>query len=102
MSTELKSHAQGVSLTRFWGGDNRGSCVQLTQKKQQLPATADKFFDSVQLTRAQAAAMAADLLDFAQGREQETFEEKELQGLTNGKTGVIINYKLTKRGRYET
>jgi hypothetical protein len=31
-----------------------------------------------QLTRAQAAAMAADLLDFAQGREQETFEEKEL------------------------
>ena len=102
MSTELKSHAQGVSLTRFWGGDNRGSCVQLTQKKQQLPATADKFFDSVQLTRAQAAAMAADLLDFAQGREQETFEEKELQGLTNGKTGVNIYYKLTKRGRYET
>ena len=68
MSTELKSHAQGVSLTRFWGGDKRGSCVQLTQKKQQLPATADKFFDSVQLTRAQAAAIAADLLDFAQGR----------------------------------
>ena len=102
MATELKSHAQGVSLTRFWGGDNRGSCVQLTQKKQELPATADKFFDSVQLTRAQAAAMAADLLDFAQGREQETFEEKELQGLTNGKTGVNIYYKLTKRGRYET
>ena len=71
MATELKSHAQGVSLTRFWGGENRGSCVQLTQKKQQLPATADKFFDSVQLTRAQAAAMAADLLDFAQGREEE-------------------------------
>ena len=78
MSTELKSHAQGVSLTRFWGGDNRGSCVQLTQKKTELPAVSDKFFDSVQLTRAQAAAMAADLLDFAQGREQETFEEKEL------------------------
>ena len=78
MATELKSHAQGVSLTRFWGGDNRGSCVQLTQKKTELPAVADKFFDSLQLTRAQAAAMAADLLDFAQCREQETFEEKEL------------------------
>ena len=50
----------------------------MTQKKQQLPATADKFFDSVQLTRAQAAAIAADLLDFAQGREVESFEEKEL------------------------
>jgi hypothetical protein len=40
-------------------------------KKRELPATADKFFDSVQLTRAQAAALAADLLDFAQGREVE-------------------------------
>jgi hypothetical protein len=77
MATDLKSHAQGVSLTRFWGGDNRGSCVQLTQKKQQLPATSDKFFDSLQLTRAQAAALAADLMDFAQGREQELLEEME-------------------------
>jgi hypothetical protein len=71
MSTNLRSHAQGVDLTRLWGGDDRGSCVQLTMKKRELPATADKFFDSVQLTRAQAAALAADLLDFAQGREVE-------------------------------
>ena len=71
MSTNLRSHAQGVDLTRFWGGDDRGSCVQLTMKKRELPATADKFFDSVQLSRAQAAALAADLLDFAQGREVE-------------------------------
>ena len=71
MSTNLRSHAQGVDLTRFWGGDDRGSCVQLTMKKRELPATADKFFDSVQLTRAQAAALAADLMDFAQGREVE-------------------------------
>lgn len=71
MSTNLRSHAQGVDLTRFWGGDDRGSCVQLTMKKRELPATADKFFDSVQLTRAQAAALAADLMDFAQGREEE-------------------------------
>ena len=73
MATELKSHAQGVSLTRFFGGDDRGTCVQLTQKKRELPAPADKFFDSMQLTRAQAAALAADLLDFAQGRETEDF-----------------------------
>ena len=87
MSTELKSHAQGVSLTRFWGGDNRGSCVQLTQKKTELPAVSDKFFDSVQLTRAQAAAMAADLLDFAQGREEEDLGN---QGLTSEKNDAII------------
>ena len=74
MSTELKSHAQGVSLTRFAGGKQRGSCVQVTQKRFDLTENrgpADKFFDSLQLTRAQAAALAADLMDFAQGREQE-------------------------------
>tara|TARA_A100001011_G_scaffold171371_1_gene180231 strand:+ start:381 stop:503 length:123 start_codon:yes stop_codon:yes gene_type:complete len=32
---------------------------------------ADEFFTSLQLTRAQAAALARDLQDFAQGREQE-------------------------------
>jgi hypothetical protein len=73
MATDLKSHAQGVSLTRFAGGE-RGSCVQVTMRKRELPATSDKFFDSLQLTRAQAAALAADLQDFAQGRETEDIE----------------------------
>ena len=67
MATNIKSHAQGVSLTRFFGGDDRGVCVQVTTKKRE-PQNAE-FFDSVQLTRAQAAALAADLLDFAQNRE---------------------------------
>lgn len=70
MSTELKSHAKDVSLTRFWGGQ-RGSCVQVTQRTDRRKTQADDFFDSLQLTRAQAAALAADLQDFAQGREQE-------------------------------
>lgn len=70
MSTELKSHAKDVTLTRFWGGQ-RGSCVQVTQSTGRTKTQADQFFDCVQLTRAQAAALAADLQDFAQGREQE-------------------------------
>jgi hypothetical protein len=65
MSTELRSHADRVSLTRFWGGTDRGVCVQVTE---------EVTHSHVQLTRAQAAALAADLLDFAQGREQETFD----------------------------
>ena len=69
MATDLKSHAQGVSLTRFFGGDDRGVCVQVTTKKREPQHT--EFFDSVQLTRAQAAALAADLMEFAQGREAE-------------------------------
>ena len=72
MSTNLKSHALDVSLTRFWGGQ-RGSCVQVTMKRDPKKErfTADLFFDSVQLTRAQASALARDLQDFASGREQE-------------------------------
>ena len=74
MSTNIKSHAQEVDLTRFWGGDNRGSCVQITTPASKDSKPAGNFFDSVQLTRAQAAALAADLLDFAQGREVEDHE----------------------------
>jgi hypothetical protein len=66
MATELKSHAAEVTLTRFFGGSDRGTCVQVT-------AGRGVGGDFVQLTRAQAAALAADLLDFAQGRETEDF-----------------------------
>jgi len=65
MSTELKSHADRVTLTRFFGGSDRGVCVQVT-----VDSGAGQF-DHVQLTRAQAAALSADLLDFAQARETE-------------------------------
>ena len=65
MSTELKSHAEHVSLTRFSGGIDRGSMVQVTVN----PGVA--FEKCVHLTRSQAAALAADLLDFAQRREVE-------------------------------
>ena len=71
MATDLKTHAKDVKLTRFWGGDNKGSCVQVTTPASKDNREAGQLFDSVQLTRAQAAALAADLMDFAQGREQE-------------------------------
>ena len=34
MATDLKSHASNVSMTRFWGGKNKGSCVQVTQPRK--------------------------------------------------------------------
>ena len=73
MATDLKSHAQGVDLTRFWGGDRKGSSVQITMQRdhKEERGPADNFFDSIQLTRAQAAALAKDLEDFAAGREEE-------------------------------
>jgi len=65
MATNLKSHADRVSLTRFFGGSDRGPCVQVTVHE------GAGQFEHVALTRAQAAAVAADSLDFAQGREVE-------------------------------
>ena len=71
MSTDLKSHAKDVTLTRFFGGKARGVCVQVTQPTPKNQQRSFNFFNHVQLTRAQAAALAADLMDFAQGREEE-------------------------------
>jgi len=65
MATDLKSHADRVALTRFFGGSDRGVCVQVTVDNGAAQ------FEHVALTRSQAAALAADLLDFAQAREQE-------------------------------
>lgn len=71
MATDLKSHADDVMLTRFFGGSDRGVCVQVTDRVTR---------NYVQLTRAQAAALAADLLDFAQGREEERNQEEAYHG----------------------
>ncbi len=76
MATELKSKAQNVFITRFWGGKNKGSCVQVTQPRKdtnmiELDVT-DKFFTSLQLTREQAADLATDLMAFAMKREKES------------------------------
>ena len=77
MATDLRSTTKDVSLTRFWGGQMRGSCVQVTQPRDRKSlgpvGPADNFFTSVQLTRAQARRLAADLLEFAEQREVEEF-----------------------------
>ena len=61
MATDLKSTDRDVKLTRFWGGADRGTCVQITTDWQ----------EHVSLTREQARAVAQDLLAFADKRESE-------------------------------
>ena len=69
MATELKTTGD-FRLTRFWGGDQQK--VQVTMNREfSERGPADMFFDHLHLTRDQAKALAADLNDFAQGREQE-------------------------------
>ena len=61
MATDLKSTDKDVKLTRFWGGSDRGTCVQITTDWQ----------EHVSLTREQARAVAQDLLAFDDRKETE-------------------------------
>lgn len=62
MSTELRTvPTTDIMQTRFFGGTSRGTCIQLTPPWQSQ--------GHIQLTREQAAALAAELMLFAEGNE---------------------------------
>jgi hypothetical protein len=88
MSTELRNvpdcQAQNeLTQTRFWGGKNRMTCIQVTQRKPKSDTDASgapharagsDFFNHVSLTKHQARMLAVELMLFAEGREVEEFE----------------------------
>ncbi len=87
MSTELRNvpdcHAQNeLTQTRFWGGENRMTCLQVTQVKPKSERTggagATDFFNHLSLTKHQARMLAVELMLFAEGREVEEFEYVEV------------------------
>ena len=78
MSTDLRNvpdcEAQNqLSQTRFWGGADRMTCLQVTQVKPKSERTAGAgaadFFNHISLTKHQARMLATELLLFAEGRE---------------------------------
>ena len=79
MATDLKSRTEDVMLTRFYGGEGRGTCVQVTTTYTANPAD---FFKHISLSRHEAATLALDLMAFAIGREEEDFGEKEVDKQT--------------------
>lgn len=66
MSTELQNRVERISLTRFFGGKERGPCIQLTWD---LPrkVKSNQNWAMLQLTKTEAAELAKDLLEFAAG-----------------------------------
>jgi hypothetical protein len=90
MSTELRNVPDCVAQneltqTRFWGGKDRMTCVQVTQRRNKNEGKrgpADEFFNHLQLTKHQARALAVELMLFAEGREVEF--EAELDDATFG------------------
>ena len=83
MSTQLRNVpgmvAQNeLTQTRFWGGADRMQCVQVTQRKPKYNTDAGgDFFNHLQLTKAQARALAVELMLFAEDREVTEMEEME-------------------------
>ena len=73
MSTELRNVPGCVAQnelrqTRFWGGENRMTCLQVTNRRGEF----------LQLDKFQARALAVELMLFAEGREVEEFEMEEV------------------------
>ena len=80
MSTDLRNvpecTAQNeLTQTRFWGGKDRMTCIQVTQRKPKGEGKgASDFFNHLSLTKHQARALAVELMLFAEGREVEESE----------------------------
>ena len=64
MATDLKTRDKAVLMTRFYGGAERGTCVQVSTDVGEY----------IKLTREQAAQLARDLLDFAAQQEMAEYE----------------------------
>tara|TARA_B110000090_G_scaffold153280_1_gene168245 strand:+ start:225 stop:512 length:288 start_codon:yes stop_codon:yes gene_type:complete len=95
MSTELRNvpncEAQNeLTQTRFWGGADRLTCLQVTQSRDRKTdlTTADKFFTHLSLTKEQARNLAVELMLFAEGREVEALEFVEEDEFDSSPTGV--------------
>jgi hypothetical protein len=75
MSTELRNvpnctFQNELTQTRFWGGEDRMTCLQVTQRKPKGEGKgASEFFNHLSLTKHQARQLATELLLFAEGRE---------------------------------
>jgi hypothetical protein len=80
MSTELRNVPDCVAQneltqTRFWGGKDRMTCLQVTQRKPKGEGKgASDFFNHLSLTKHQARQLATELMLFAEGREVPEWE----------------------------
>ena len=78
MSTELRNvPGTEISQTRFAGGVDRGSMLQLTVSDR-------GSFQSIQLTREEALSLAQELILFANGQEQVDLGDEDLNVIITG------------------
>ena len=68
MSTQLRNVTPHMAQLRFFGGENRGVCVHVSQ------TSSEGGHQFLQLTKEDAALLAAELTLFVQGHEVEDLE----------------------------
>jgi hypothetical protein len=73
MSTELQDVTPTILQTRFWGGKEKGSCLQITQTDQETPWGV--MPQNLKLTKEEASKLATALLLFATDNEVEKFDD---------------------------
>ena len=86
MSTELEIGIPSIGMTRFWGADSHGTCVQITQCNSRLEQhDMSSIFNrhSLQLTKSDAKILGQALLNFSSDKETETFNDKILTDWKN-------------------
>ena len=73
MATDIKTNSEAFWLTRFFGGKDKGSCIQITiPRENKTPrSVAENYFDHKSLTREQAKELSIELMLFANMREEE-------------------------------
>ena len=74
MATDLKTNSEAFWLTRFFGGKDKGSCVQITTPRENKSprSVAENYFNHISLTREQAKELSIELMLFANMREEES------------------------------
>lgn len=66
VSTDLKTNDKHpFLLTRYWGGDSKGTCIQVTGPAR---GTSTEY---IGMTREEALGLSVDLSRFAMGKEEE-------------------------------
>lgn len=71
MATELRPITENLTQTRFFGGKERGPCIQITQTGQAPTGHNTMGIGYVSLTRDEAAKLCLELALFAAGHEIE-------------------------------
>lgn len=61
MSTEIKTDLKEHTIIKFWGGDTRGTCLQITATTPRHERTGESY---VQLSMQEAALLCNDLNKF--------------------------------------